>query len=154
MTFDVSDNGMVRQSRWRRNLSWGALAVVLLGAAGFGVWWWKLKKPDRVEVVSDKKRTKKADMVKVLQANNRGIGRMEQFEYEKAARIFEEVVALAPDWLPGKINLGIALMNSGGSEQTQLKSRRKARQFFGEVLEQDRNNSYAHFCLGILIRYE
>src|SRR4051812_14728813 len=50
--------------------------------------------------------------VAALEANNRGIGLMEQFRYAEAVPAFEEVVRLAPGWLPGKINLGIALLNT------------------------------------------
>src|SRR5262249_13151541 len=53
------------------------------------------------------------DMVAVLQANNRGVGHLEQYRggIAQAVKDFEEVARLAPDWTPGQINLGIALMN-------------------------------------------
>src|SRR5262245_657965 len=50
----------------------------------------------------------------VLEVNNRGIGYMEQFNYARAIEAFEEVTRLAPDWAPGRINLGIALLNEAG----------------------------------------
>ena len=48
----------------------------------------------------------------VLRANNRGIGHMEQLDFEKAVSAFEEVVRLDSNWLPGQVNLGIALLNT------------------------------------------
>src|SRR5882724_6222971 len=51
------------------------------------------------------------DMNLVLEVNNRGVGQMEQFEYSKAEREFEIVASMAPDWLPGQINLAIAMYN-------------------------------------------
>src|SRR5262245_23378282 len=99
----------------------------------------------------------------VLQANNRGIGFMEQFEYEKAAAAFEEAVRREPDWLPGHINLGIALMNSDqGDNRSRARQlfeqmleripgkgqwftrRRRDRQIFDKILQADSDNPYAH----------
>src|SRR4051812_23682749 len=52
------------------------------------------------------------DPATALAAHNRGIGLMEQFDYRKAADAFAEAVRLDPDWLPGQVNLGIALLNT------------------------------------------
>src|SRR5439155_6482179 len=92
------------QPRKRRPLLLALLAVLVVAAAGGAIWWfvWGKKTPP--------------DMVAVLKANNRGVGFMEKFQYEEAVDAFEEVVKLAPDWLPGKINLGIALLNKGGEK--------------------------------------
>src|SRR5262245_2461936 len=113
-----------------------ALVLALLAAAGYGLWAWL--KPER----------KKAppDMVAVLEANNRGVGLMERFEYPKAAEAFEKVVEMAPDWRPGQINLGIALLN-----QNLPATRKKARDLFEAILEKQPDDPHAHFCLGILL---
>jgi hypothetical protein len=111
----------------------GGLVLLALVAAG-GAWWWL--------------RPKKPDMIAVLQANNRGVGLMDQYDYEKAADAFQEVVTMAPDWVPGKINLGIAIMNRDKGKGTA------APQIFREILAQEPDNLYAHFCLGILMYFK
>jgi tetratricopeptide (TPR) repeat protein len=94
--------------------------------------------------------------VAVMQANNRGVGHMERFKFPEAVAQFEEVTRLAPNWLPGRINLGIALMNLGrgleGSEKTRTNDR--ALQAFSDVLKRDPNNPYAHYCRGLMIYWE
>jgi hypothetical protein len=97
-------------------------------------------------------------MPAVLDTNNRGVGYMEQFNYPEAIRAFEEVNRLAPDWMPGQINLGIALMNQAGYEGAKPSSDRaataggygRAVKVFERVLSHDPNNPHALFCLGII----
>jgi Flp pilus assembly protein TadD len=119
------------QSRLRRWLA-GLGLVVLAALAGWGACWWQHGRSS-------------PDMVAVLHANNLGVGHMEQFNYAKAVTEFEKVVQLAPDWLPGRINLGIALLNwnTGGSLD-------RAIALFQDILRQEPKNPYAHFCLGII----
>src|SRR5262245_27637877 len=124
--------------------------VVVTALVGLGVYW--LRQPPSPPP---------PDMTKVLEANNRGIGHMEQFEYHKAITEFEEVVRLAPDWTPGQINLGIALFNRGGKIQATTKGgadmkgddlgdMTRAIGIFERILARDADNPYAHFCLGII----
>src|SRR5258708_16102686 len=54
-----------------------------------------------------------------LAANNRGVGWMEIFEYDRAEAEFAQVVKLAPDWLPGRVNLGISKYNQASREKIQ-----------------------------------
>src|SRR5260221_11697397 len=54
-----------------------------------------------------------------LAANNRGVGWMEIFEYDRAEAEFAHVVKLAPDWLPGRVNLGISKYNQASREKIQ-----------------------------------
>ena len=116
-----------------RNAWLGLALLVALIAAGL-VWWWPGS-------------TKEPDMLGVLRANNRGVGYMERFDYDSAIQAFEEVNQLAPKWLPGKINLGIALLNTQKSDNLA-----RAIQLFNEILQQDGTNPHAHFCLGIIFR--
>jgi tetratricopeptide (TPR) repeat protein len=126
----------------RTNWLWILLGTVIcLGAAGYGWYRWQ--------------KSKEPDMVAVLRANNRGVGLMEQFQYRKAARCFEEVTQMAPNWLPGKINLGIALMNDNDKDpKIGAEMRRRARQLFTEILDRDPDNPNANFCLGIILHFE
>jgi hypothetical protein len=110
--------------------------VVLLAAAGGGAWWW---------------RHRNVDWQAVHEANNHGVAVIDGFHYAEAIPIFEQVVRLAPNWLPGRINLGIALLNAGGDDAEQLP---RCKATFEEVLRRDADNPYAHFCLGILLRYQ
>jgi hypothetical protein len=101
-------------------------------------------------------RGKPPDMVAVMHANNRGVGHMEQFKGGIALSVkdFEEVVRLAPDWLPGQINLGIALMNVAKGDlpaEEQKKANDRALAIFAGVLRRDPNNPYAHFCRGLIV---
>ncbi len=116
-----------------RRILVGAGVVLLLAAAGGAGWWYYT-------------RTRGPDMACVMHANNRGVGLMEQFQYGKAATAFEEVVTMAPDWLPGRVNLGIALLNVNKPETLTEASR-----IFREVLRKDPDNLHAHFCLGIIL---
>jgi tetratricopeptide (TPR) repeat protein len=120
----------------RRWLPWALGAVVLLAAIGGGVWWW-LHWP--------------VDWEATYEQNNRAIAIMESYHYVEAIPEFEKVVKLAPDWLPGRINLGIALLNASGSDTAYIPPCKAA---FEEVLRRDPANPHAHFCLGILLRYQ
>src|SRR6267142_2653285 len=81
----------------------GLIILVVLLIIG-----WRLKWGAMPVVEPDKPVT-----AEVLELNNRGVGFMEQFEYADAARLFEQVVEKAPDWIPGQVNLGIAVYNQG-----------------------------------------
>jgi Flp pilus assembly protein TadD len=110
-----------------------------MAGGGFLAWrWWSTPAPP--------------DMAAVLQANTRGAGHMDQYEYDKAVAAFEEVVKLAPDWLPGKINLGIALMNTG--QDPAHPNLKRALKLFEEVLRKDPHSPHAHFCLGIIMQFQ
>jgi tetratricopeptide (TPR) repeat protein len=126
--------------RSRRVWVWTVLVLVLTIAASLFVWQRQAGPPAVAPV----------DMVEVLHANNRGVGSAESFQWPNAVTAFEEVVRMAPDWLPGRINLGIALLNN--SEASGALQR--ARSIFAEILQKDPENPYAHFCLGIIMRYE
>jgi hypothetical protein len=88
-------------------------------------------------------------MVAVLRANNVGVGHMERFEYPQAEDVFREVVRLAPNWLPGQINLGIALLN----QHTDEAKLDQAFDLFQRVIQREPDSPYGHFCLGILLEY-
>ena len=52
---------------------------------------------------------------------------MEQYEYGKAAKAFREVRRRAPGWVPGAINLSIALLNMTGEEVEAVEANRRGR---------------------------
>jgi TPR repeat protein len=125
--------------RW----AWVLAAVVLLAGAGGVGYWWYLVRNTRPE----------PDMEEVLTLNNKGVGLMEQFardERKKAVTVFEEVVEKAPDWLPGRINLGIALFNRDQTADTL----KRAVAVFEEVLRRDPDNLHATYCIGIIRAFD
>ena len=75
---------------------------------------------------------------------------MERFEYRMAVSDFEQVVGYAPDWLPGRMNLGIALLNATNVEQHL----ERATEMFEAILKEEPNNPYAHHCLGIILAHQ
>ena len=101
------------------------------------------------------------DELATVMANHfEGLGYMEQYKYPQAIKAFGEVHKRAPGWIPGAINLAIALLNDTGvkSEEAKKSGADPASSNFDEalgllagVLERDPNNAYAHFCRGIIL---
>ncbi|MFI5455457.1 MAG: tetratricopeptide repeat protein [Isosphaerales bacterium] len=84
----------------------------------------------------------------IMEAHYRGLGFMEQYRYKEAVDAFREVHDLAPMWIPGSINLAIALMNDGRdvSETTE-----QARDLLNDVIVRDPKNLHAHYCRGLIL---
>jgi hypothetical protein len=118
------------------------LLALLMIFAGFSRW---LR--ERVASVLEARSNPPA----AIEANNFGIALLEQHRYLDAIAEFEKVVKLAPDWLPGRINLGIALLNAGGGDPDFT---RRGQTLFEEILNREPDNPNAHFCLGILLIYQ
>ena len=101
----------------------------------------------------------------VLDAHYDGLGRMERYEYPQAAAAFREVIRLAPDWLPGRINLAIALLNQSGESEAEaekqgrptdspkLSNYEEALALLDSVLEVEPNNLHARYCRGIILEH-
>jgi len=87
-------------------------------------------------------------VVKALAEFNKGAGFLEQYRYAEAAKAFETVLALAPDWNAARFNLGLAYFNlqetPGGKDYLK-----NAREAFEAVLQSDPNHIHARFCLGL-----
>lgn len=124
-----------RDQRWQLVY----LGLVVLVGGGLAWYFW-LSGPKR-------------DPVAAALANTRGIGLMEQFEYAAAVTEFEQVVKLDPDWLPGKINLGIALLNTADTQQGPANLKR-ALDLFAEVLKKEPKNAHAHYSSGMIHLYK
>ena len=126
----------------RRSRRWPAIGSVVVLIASVGLVFWLVRKPD----------APKSDPLGATEANARGVGLMEQFEYAPAAKEFEEAVRLAPEWLPARINLGMALYNAAASAEDPVLP--KAIAIFEQVLKDEPDNLYAHFNLGIIFKYQ
>ncbi len=63
----------------------------------------------------------------MMAAHFEGLGYMEQYEYAEAVEAFREVHRRAPGWIPGSINLAIALLNDSGREGRGSQESRRRR---------------------------
>ena len=79
------------------------------------------------------------------------------------SRPFSEVRRRAPGWIPGAINLAIALLNDEGvkAEAAKKAGADPATSNFDEaldllagILDRDPNNPYAHYCRGIILEQQ
>ena len=102
----------------------------------------------------------------VVRAHYQGLGHMERYEYHDAAIAFREVCERAPGWIPGSINLALALLNDTGNQAEDAKKARgggapstgsasfdEAFDQLDNVLSRDRDNLHAHYCKGIILEY-
>ena len=99
----------------------------------------------------------------VVRAHLTGLGAMEQYEYRKAADAFGEVHQRAPGWVPGSINLAIALLNDTGTKAEDAKKQGggagggtnfdEALALLNDVLGRDPENINAHYCRGIILEF-
>ena len=80
-----------------------------------------------------------------ISLNNRGVGEMGYFEYDKASQTFQELVNSAPDWDLAKQNLAIALLNrqKTGDEEKSI-------EISQQLIAQTPDNIVAHYIVGIL----
>ncbi len=86
----------------------------------------------------------------VLQLNNRGVGFIEQYNYEAGEKVFRQLVELAPDWLPGRINLAISLLN----QPSEARALSESIDILRGILKLEPDNPHAHFCLGIILNHQ
>ena len=126
----------------RQLLYWlGAAAVTVLIAA-IAIYFWQRQRDEQHA----------SNLQAASEANARGVGLMEQFEYSGAAEEFEKAIKLAPDWLPARINHGMSLYNSASRVDDPVLPQAIA--IFEQVLRDDPNNPYGHFNLGIIYQYQ
>ncbi len=105
-----------------------------------------------------------AELEAVSAAHFQGLGYMEQFEYAKAVDSFRQVVKRAPGWIPGMVNLSIALLNDtgvkkeeakkAGSNEAEAGNFDEALEILSGVIARDPNNAYAHYCRGVILEQQ
>lgn len=93
-----------------------------------------------------------ASVRKALAEFNRGAALTEQYKYAEAAKAFENVLKLAPDWTAARFNLGLAYFNLQEQEKAEV-SIENARKAFETVLQSDPNHLHARFCLGLYYQH-
>ena len=79
---------------------------------------------------------------RVLSYNNRGISRLEQYDYRHAIDEFQKALELKPDFLPALVNLGIAYYYDTNYQ--------KAAEQLEAAVKIDPREPHAHFMLGLL----
>jgi tetratricopeptide (TPR) repeat protein len=103
-----------------------------------------------------------SELAAVMAAHYEGLGHMERYEYRDAIEAFRAVHKRAPGWIPGSINLAIALLNDSGVKAEEAKKAGagaapsaanfdEALELLARVLKREPNNPYAHFCRGIML---
>ncbi len=80
---------------------------------------------------------------------NKGVALMDQFRPSDAVKAFEGVVRIAPYWITGRLNLGIALLNAQSVEDNYERAEKE----FRWVISKTNNNPYAYYALGMLLRH-
>ncbi len=97
---------------------------------------------------------KPPDLDAAVAHNTRGVALMEQRKDADAEVEFAKAMELAPDWLPARLNYGMALFNQQPAETKELAVQvKKAQQVFAEVLAREPDNKHAHYCLGMIDMY-
>lgn len=86
----------------------------------------------------------------VVAGMNRGVSLMGQYDYDSAAKAFEEVLAAAPELTDAKINLAIARFNRGRKENQDIE---QARTLLETVLQKEPDNMRAWYVKGIVLQH-
>jgi len=87
---------------------------------------------------------------KAVQAMNRGVSLMGQYQYDAAVKAFEEACQAAPDLVEAKINLAIARFNRSQKDQQDIE---QAQQLLEQVLQKDPTNARALYVKGIVLQH-
>jgi tetratricopeptide (TPR) repeat protein len=82
----------------------------------------------------------------VVTLNNRGVGLMGQFDFDKALDTFARASAARPDQLDLRVNLAIATLNRQRDGDAA-----EARRLLDRVLAADPQHLRAHYALGLLL---
>lgn len=122
------------------------IVLVLVGGVMVSVISWNWQPMKQNDIKSE------PDMVAAMAANTRGVGLMEQNKgkWPDAEREFTEAVRLAPDWLPARINLAIALLN----QYDKPEKVQKAEEILRDILKNHPDSKHAHFCLGVILSHK
>ncbi len=83
----------------------------------------------------------------VIQAMNRGVALMNQYDYDGAAKAFEEVLRADPKLVDAQVNLAMALFNRGRKPDRDLD---RAGEILNKALQQDPNHIRALYFMGII----
>jgi hypothetical protein len=125
------------------------LALVLFGCRTIPG---QSRRLERTTASTEPTPTPTASLAKVLTDFNRGAALLEQYKYVEAAKAFESVLDVAPDWTAARFDLGLAYFNMqeevGAQDYLKL-----AQAAFEAVLRSDPNHLPAQFCLGLYYQH-
>jgi tetratricopeptide (TPR) repeat protein len=105
------------------------------------------------DIAKDKANTDLSpSLAKALAEFNRGAALLEQYKYAQAAKAFESVLDIVPDWTAARFNLGLAYFNMqvepGAKEYLTL-----AKEAFEAVLHSQPDHLNTRFCLGLYYQH-
>ena len=112
---------------------------------------------------ASQERNPAAELAAVMAAHFKGLGHMERLRISPGGRSLPRRPPPRPGWIPGAINLAIALLNDSGVQAEQAKKAGgeppisnfdEALDLLAGVLERDPENPYAHFCRGIILEQQ
>jgi tetratricopeptide (TPR) repeat protein len=86
----------------------------------------------------------------IVEAMNRGVSSMGQYEYDPAVKAFETVLKIEPALTDARINLAIALFNRARKEDRDLE---RAGELLEAVLKSDADNVRACYFRGIVLQH-
>jgi tetratricopeptide (TPR) repeat protein len=99
----------------------------------------------------------------VVRAHLLGLGAMEQYEYGTAVEAFRQAHQRAPGWIPGSINLAIALLNDSGTKAENAKKSGdeagglsnfdEALALLHDVIGRQPDNLEARYCRGLILEF-
>jgi tetratricopeptide (TPR) repeat protein len=87
---------------------------------------------------------------RVIEAMNRGVSLMGQYQYDGAVKAFEEALAADPGLTEARINLAIARFNRAQKEQRDLEA---GGELLDSVLKQEPTNTRALYFKGIVAQH-
>ena len=87
---------------------------------------------------------------RVVEAINRGVSLMGQYQYDQAVQAFQEVLQAEPGSTTARINLAISLFNRNRKEDQDLETAQKV---LNEVLQKEPDNVRALYFKGILLQH-
>ena len=111
-------------------------AIVLLVIVGVGCDRWKKSAPSASGAID----------AKAIEENNRGVGLMGQFEFEKAIATFEGLLKDRPAWDEVRVNLAMGYLNRQQEGDSQ-----RATKLLEEVIGREADSLEARYCRGILL---
>ncbi len=86
----------------------------------------------------------------VIEAMNRGVALMGQYQYGQAVAAFREALAAEPGLLQAKLNLAISMFNRNSKEEQDLDN---GMRLLNELVAQDPANVRARYFKGIVLQH-
>ncbi len=163
----------MRLQSWQR---WGLLAATAIGFVAISACGTQEPEPAPIQPKTTgsqpeaspspsklKNEIPSSELAPVLAAHYKGLGHMERYEYPEAVAAFRDVRKRAPGWIPGSINLAIALLNDSGVKAEAAKKAgieappdnfAEALAVLADVLDREPGSPYAHFCRGVILEQQ